>query len=387
MADTMSRCLQLSKFYPPVLGGIETTVQDIAEGLRTRQWQVEVLCANTDRSTVHESGTISVTRVGAIKQVASTSLTPDLFRQLWKRQNVQDIIHVHLPNPMANLALLLTRPRAKVVVHWHSDIVKQKHLLKLYAPLQEWLLKRADAILVSSPPYAESSPWLQRYMSKVRIVPSCIRDPRHFVTLEARQQLAARIRAAYHGKKIVFALGRMTYYKGFDVLVRAARHLDYNTVILLGGNGELLDSLKTEAASLGVTDKVHFLSRVSDKDLPGYYEAADVFCLPSLVRSEAFGLVMVEAMSYGKPVVATRIPGSGVTWVNVHNETGLNAEPGNDIDLARTLNALLNDPARAQAMGDAGRRRFENHLSIDKMIDAVLAVYAELGVQTISGSR
>lgn len=384
MSITSPRCLQLTKFYPPVNGGIETTVRDIAEGLTRLHWSVEILCAHTERHTVHETGVIPVTRVASWGQVASTSIAPSLISRLLNRQGNQDVIHVHLPNPMANLALLLTRPRAKVVVHWHSDIIKQKHLLKLYAPLQEWLLKRADAILATSPPYAKSSPWLQPYMAKVRFVPSCIRDPRNFVTQEARQQRAASIRGTYPGKKIVFALGRMTYYKGFDVLVRAAQHLGDDTVILLGGKGELLGSLKAEAAALGVAEKVHFLGRVSDDDLPGYYEAADVFCLPSVMRSEAFGLVMVEAMAYGKPVVATRIPGSGVSWVNLHDETGLNAEPGDDIDLARTLSGLLNDPARAQALGAGGRSRFENYFSIDKMIDAVRAVYAEIGIQPIS---
>jgi len=379
------RCLQLAKFYPPVNGGIETTVRDIAEGLTRQYWSVEILCSHTERNTVHESAAIPVTRVASWGLVASTSLSPSLISRLFSRQSEQDVIHVHLPNPMANLALFLTRPRAKVVVHWHSDIVKQKRLLKLYAPLQSWLLKRADAIIATSPPYAESSPWLQHYMSKVRFVPSCIRDPRDSVNLQECQQRAAAIRAAYKGKKIVFALGRMIYYKGFDVLLRAARHLDNNTVVLIGGKGELLDTLKADATALGVSDKVHFLGRVTDDDLPGYYEAADVFCLPSLMRSEAFGLVMVEAMSYGKPVVATRIPGSGVTWVNMQDETGLNAEPGDDADLARALRTLLEDSVRAQALGDAGRRRFEENFTIDKMIDAILAVYAEIGIKPASG--
>jgi glycosyltransferase involved in cell wall biosynthesis len=380
IASTPARCLQLTKFYPPVAGGMETTVRDIAEGLTAEQWKVEVLCANTEAATVSEAGNIPVTRVGAFAEVASTSLTPGLFSQLRRLQRRQDIIHVHLPNPMANLALLLARPSAKIAVHWHSDIVKQKRLLALYAPLQSWLLKRADVIFATSPPYAESSPWLQPHMDKVRFVPSCIRDPDVSVDTVARNRLAAEIRARYPSKKIVFALGRMTYYKGFDVLVDAAKYLDDNTVILLGGKGELLEELKQRANDSGVNEKIIFLGRVLDDELPGYYDAAHVFCLPSLMRSEAFGLVMVEAMSYRRPVVATRIPGSGVTWVNVHGETGLNAIPGDPQDLARTIKEVLDNPERAKALGEAGRRRFERHFTIDKMIDAITRSFAEIGV-------
>jgi glycosyltransferase involved in cell wall biosynthesis len=380
MTRSSGRCLQLTKFYPPINGGIETTVRDIAEGLTARDWSVEILCAHTGRETVEEPGPIPVTRVSSWGEVAKTSMTPALIPHLLRRQRANDVIHVHMPNPMANLALLLTRPRAKVVLHWHSDIVKQQQLLKLYAPLQAWLLRRADAIFATSPPYAESSPWLRPYMDKVHFVPSCIRDPDDRIDTAARDRIRTAVREAHPGKRIVFALGRMTYYKGFNVLVEAARHLDDDTVVLLGGKGELLDSLKAQADRLGVAHKVRFLGRVSDEDLPGYYEAADVFCLPSLMRSEAFGLVMVEAMSHRKPVVATRIPGSGVTWVNLHGETGLNAEPEDAEDLAAALRQVLDNPAMAQAMGEAGRRRFEQNFTIDKMIDAITGAFRQIGV-------
>lgn len=374
------RCLQISKFYPPVNGGIETTVRDISEGLAARNWQVEVICANTENRTVSDGDDVPVLRVASWGVVASTSMTPSLVPRLREKQRGQDVIHVHLPNPMANLALLMTRPTCRVVVHWHSDIVKQRHLLKLYAPLQEWLLRRADAIVATTEAYAQSSPWLRPYAAKTCFVPSCIRDPRSTVDMAEASRRADAIRAEHRHKRIVFALGRMIYYKGFDVLVRAARQLGDDTVVLLGGTGELQASWMNLARELGVADRVKFLGRVSDEELPAYYMAADVFCLPSLMRSEAFGLVMVEAMSFGKPVVATRIPGSGVTWVNVHGETGLNAEPEDADDLARCLLDVLGDPQKARLMGEAGRRRFEGHLTLDHMIEATLGAYSRAGV-------
>lgn len=373
-------CLQISKYYPPFAGGIETTVKDISEGLNSRNISVQILCANTEFKNIHYESPISISRLASWSEIAKTPITPSLIVRLLRKRKSFDIIHVHLPNPMANLALYVSRPKAKIVIHWHSDIVKQKFFLKLYAPLQQWLINRADAILATSPPYAESSPWLQSCMEKVYFTPSCIKNPLDFLSGAELMLRASKIRALYFGKKIVFALGRMTYYKGFDVLVKAARHLDDDVVILLGGEGELLSKLKADAVELGVSDKINFLGRIPDDDLPGYYCAADVFCLPSLMRSEAFGLVMVEAMSYGKPVVATRIPGSGVAWVNIHGETGLNTEPGDEVDLSNALRKLLSDPPLAKALGEAGRRRFESNFTINKMIDSILAVYRKVGV-------
>lgn len=374
------RCLQLTKFYPPFNGGIETTARDISNGLTRRGWTVEVLCSNNERRTVHEPGAVSVTRVASMAQIASTSISPMLLPWLARYQSKQDVIHVHLPNPMANLALWLTRPRAKIVLHWHSDIIKQKRLLKLYEPLQTWLLNRSDAILATSTRYAESSPWLRTRMNKVHIAPSCVEDPLLVTTTEQRMATASRVCQSWPNKRIVFALGRMTYYKGFDVLIEAARLLPDDVVILVGGGGELLEPLRQQVRNTGLSHKVHLLGRVSDEDLTGYFEAAQLFCLPSLVRSEAFGLVMVEAMGYGKPVVATDIEGSGVPWVNLDGESGLNAKPGDAASLADCILRLLDDPALTSRLGAGGRRRFESLFTLDKMIDVVEATYAAIGV-------
>lgn len=379
MSPTPKSSLQLTKFYPPVNGGIETAVRDIAEGLLARDWKVEVLCSNLDRETLVEPGRIPVIRASSWGQFASTSMSPSLIGWLRQRQDSHGVIHVHLPNPMANLAIWLTRPTSRLVVHWHSDIVKQKHLLKLYEPLQNWLLRRADAIIATSPPYAESSPWLQAFREKVHFVPLCVQDARDPASQVQRQVKAQAIRAAYPGKKIIFSLGRMTYYKGFDILVESARLLGDDSVVLIGGGGELLDSLRAKVQQAGLTGKVHFLGRVSDEELPAYYEAAHIFCLPSLMRSEAFGLVLLEAMSFARPIVATHIVGSGVPWVNVHEETGLNAEPGDPVSLASALQRLLDHPDLAHELGEGGRKRYEAFFTLEKMTDALLKVYRSIG--------
>lgn len=377
------RCLQLTKFYPPFNGGIETTVRDIARGLSSRGWGIKILCSNTKAKTVYEDGAIPVMRVASLAQIASTSMSPMMLFWLVRWQNEQDVIHVHLPNPMANLVLWVTRPRSKVVVHWHSDIVKQRRLLKLYEPLQNWLLKRADAILVTSKRYADSSPWLQPYKNKLHIAPSCVEDPLLITPQRKRQELTDSVRAQWPGKRIVFALGRMTYYKGFEVLINAARQLPSDVVVLIGGAGELLESLRVQVRENELMNKVHLLGRISDGDLPGYFGAADLFCLPSLVRSEAFGLVLVEAMAHGKPVVATDIDGSGVPWVNAHGVSGLNAKPGDADSLAECIQRILNDSGLASKLALGARSRYESTFTIDKMIDSIETAYDSIGVENI----
>ena len=372
------KCLQISKFYPPVNGGIETTVKDISEGLTARGWQVDVVCANTSHLTSLDMiRSVQVMRISSLGVVASTSISPALIYELFKLRSKYDVYHVHLPNPMANLALFCVRPSSKIVLHWHSDVVKQTTLMKIYAPLQSWLLRRADVIISTTDAYAKSSPWLKPHLNKVRSIPSCINDPRESEDLEANKIRANIIRKEFGGKHIIFSLGRLIYYKGFDVLIKSLSLLDDDVTVLLGGTGELMDSLKGLAESIGVKHKIVFLGRVADDELAAYYLSCDLFCLPSVMRSEAFGLVMVEAMSFGKPVVATRILGSGVTWVNRHGETGLNARPGDYRDLAYCLKTLLSDQDLRKKMGEVARKRFEENFTTTEMIDATIKAYTK----------
>ena len=186
---------------------------------------------------------------------------------------------------------------------------------------------------------------------------------------------AQDIRKRVHGRQIVFALGRMIYYKGFEVLIEAARSLPEDCVVLIGGEGPLLAQHQARIEAAGLQHKVQLLGRISEADLPAYYEACDVFCLPSVARSEAYGVCMVEAMAAGKPVVATAIPGSGVPWVNVHGETGVNVRVGSREELAAGLAALLADRAWRERMGRAARERHVTSLTAESMVSGVWRVY------------
>lgn len=370
------KVLQISKFYPPVTGGIESVAFELTEGLNRRGISTDVLCAHTKLRTVreHTDGKYDIVRAGSFGVLLSTSMSPALIRQVRQMCSKYDVLHVHMPDPMAALALWLARPVAKIVLHWHSDVVNQRRALKFYEPLQNWGLKRADAIVATTSPYLEASKPLQAWKSKVEVIPLGI-TPLDSSNVSAK---AEEIRQRYRNRKIVFSLGRMTYYKGFDVLIDAARSLVPDAVIVVGGGGDLLQSYRDMVAAKGLGDKIEFIGRIPDSEVMAYFEAASVFCLTSTIRAEAYGVVLLEAMAMGKPIVTTDIPGSGVPWVNQHMATGINVPVGDSAATAIALNRILKDTALAAQLGRAGRQRFETEFTATTMVDRTLALYRRL---------
>jgi len=294
-----------------------------------------------------------------------------LLRQIADRY---DLMHVHLPNPMANLAVLLSGFKGRVVLHWHSDIVKQRRAIKFYEPLQSWLLRRADSIITTSSVYADSSRYLADWRHKVVPIPIGI-DP---LALAVDSEMLERLRSRYRGRRIVFALGRLTYYKGFRYLVDAAIHLPDGVTVLIGGSGELAGVLQEQASQKGLAGRVEMLGDIPARDLGAYYALCDVFCLPSIARSEAFGVVMLEAMAFGKPVVATEIPGSGVPWVNQHDVSGLNVPVEDSVALAAAIRTLIENEHLRSTLGTGARSRFERHFRAPQMIESTIDAYEAL---------
>jgi rhamnosyl/mannosyltransferase len=370
------KVLQVSKFYPPVRGGIESVTFELAEGLNQAGLPTDVLCANTSAMTRHEQATAGyqVIRAASLGNLLSTSVSPMLALNTQRLVSRYDVVHVHMPNPMAALALWLARPRATVVVHWHSDVVQQRISLPLYAPLQRWMLQRADAIIATSQRYLEASAALQPWLDKTHVIPIGVTD--QIGRVQAHR--VAEIRQRFHGKRLVFALGRMIYYKGFEVLIEAARQLPEDVVVMIGGEGHLMDELRRLQAQHGVQDKVVLLGHIDGADVHNYFAACDVFCLPSTARSEAFGLVMVEAMAMGKPVVSADIAGSGVQWVNDIGVTGLGVPVRSPQGLARALLQLLDDDELRLRQGAAARRRFLQEFRAQGMINKTVALYDRL---------
>lgn len=371
------RVLQLAKFYPPERGGIESIVHELTEGLNAAGCPTDVLCAHRQWRSVDERAPAGyrVIRAGSLGSLLSTSVSPALVARLWRIAPAYDIIHVHMPNPLAAVALWLVRPSARVVLHWHSDVVHQRRALRLYQPLQRWLLARADSIVATSQRYADASTALAPWRSKLTVLPLGIGDNAR----SSDEQSVQALRSAFAGRKLVFALGRLVDYKGFDVLIDAAGLLPSDAVVLIGGNGPIFDRLQARVRSLGLQDRVRLIGPIDDSELMTYHRAADVFCLPSISRAEAFGVAMLEAMSAGKPVVCTDVAGSGLAWVNRDGETGLLAPPGDHVSLAGSLRQVLSDANLARRLGGGARARFEQHFQATAMVSGFEQLYRRLG--------
>lgn len=379
------KILQLGKFYP-IFGGVEKVMWDLTRGISNKGVRCDMLCCGLRREVrQHASGSFfgrthvivfnefgKCTVVPAIAKVAATMISPKLVLELRKVMNDYDVIHVHHPDPMAAVALRLSRYRGKVVLHWHSDILKQKNLLKLYGPVLKWLIRRADAIVGTTPVYVSSSPYLKDVQDKVSAIPIGI-DP---VTPDEKG--AQRIRSRYKGRKLIYSLGRLVGYKGFEYLIEAARYLPDDYHILIGGDGPDRESLMLRIMECGVVGKVSLLGYIDSQDFAAYYTACDVFALSSIYKTEAFAIVQIEAMSCGKPVVATEIEGSGVSWVNRDGYSGRNVKPCDAKAIADAILEITGDEETYSGYCTRAYSRYSEHFTYDVMTGSCISLYESL---------
>ncbi len=367
------RVLQLGKYYYPYMGGIESHLDVLCRGL-SRVVDIEAVVFNTEPRTFHDNiDGVKVTRCAEFVRIASTSVSLAMLAELSRRDF--DILHLHLPNPIAAAAYLGARkPRThRLVVTHHSDIVRQEKLKRLIRPLMRLVMERADVIVVTSPEYLASSDELRPYISKCKLIPYGIEltSPQSTST---NTLAAAKIRKDIVGP-IVLAVGRLIYYKGFDVAIRAMARVP--ATLLLIGDGPLRKSLEALSSELGLSDRVRFVGEVHNSALLPYYLASDVFVLPSVARSEAFGIVQLEAMACGIPVVNTRLA-SGVPYASRHLETGLTVEPGNVRALSEALNQLLVRDETWTRFSLAARIRVEQEFSAQRMVTRLMDMYSSL---------
>ncbi len=284
------------------------------------------------------------------------------------RRSDADIVHIHLPNPTAVLAYLASGHRGRLVVTYHSDTVRQKVLGPLFAPFLHTALRRASAIIATSPDYRRTSPVLARYLDRCHVIPYGI-AVEQFERSDPAE--VSKVRERY-GERLILSVGRLVYYKGFEYLIRAMQQVRGRLIII--GDGPLRQPLQQLVADLGLGDKVVLAGEIQNADVTPYYHAADLFALASIARSEAFGIVQIEAMAAGIPVVNTSLD-SGVPFVSLHNQTGLTVPPENPDALAAAINRLLDDRNLRQSLGDAARLRARQEFSLATMTSRTLALY------------
>ena len=375
------KILHFGKYYPPYFGGVEKVNYDLVERLNKKDGcHVDELCfahAVGYKETFVPNGYI-VTRVPIWGIKFSTPLPKGIVKAFLKVKNKYDIIHVHVPNPIASIVSLLAPKKVRIVVHWHSDIVKQKNLLKLFKPIQTAFLKRADAIIATSQNYVDASDNLRPFLSKVKVIPIGL----DFKEMVYQQDDVDAIKKKYTGKKIVLCIGRLTFYKGHSYLIEAAKHLGNDTIVLFGGVGEMEQELKQLSQQEDLNGKVQFIGRISPNLIYAYYKAADVFCLPSITRAEAFGVVLLEALAMGTPIVTCNIDGSGVPWVNQDGVTGFNVPVMDSIALADRINLLLKDDRLREEMSVNCIKRFNDNFTLDEMVSTTHKLYKRLMEQS-----
>ena len=371
------RILELGKFYPPERGGMETLLQIWAEGFRDQGAQVTCIVANRTSSTVIERQPgLDIHRLASRGQLLSTSLCPQYPGAT--RRFPADVIHAHFPNPLADLAVIRAPRNVPVVVHWHSDIVRQKAVLRLYKPIQDAMLRRADRIVVATPQHLEHSEWLGPWQHKVEVIPFGL-DLDRFAATPAIERKTSTFREAV-GNRIVFLnIGRLVGYKGQRYAIEALPSVP-TALLWLVGTGPLESELRQLATQLGVSDRVRFWGDVPDADLPALLHACDVFLFPSITPNEAFGLVLVEAMACAKPLVACNLR-SGVPYVCRSRDNGLVVPPMDPVSLASAMEELIGSSDLRRQLGRRGLLRAQGEFSKRSMINRHLSLFRSLGTK------
>lgn len=375
MNKGMLRVLEVNKAYYPHIGGIESLVRQYTEELGAlKNVQLRTLVCRDDRGNTYSEkvGGRNIVRAGSLGTYFSCPLSLSFVRLFRRMAKNADVVHINVPFPLADAALLLSGYKGKVVVSWHSDVVKQKKLMKFYKPFMDSLLKRADVILTATQGHIDGSDYLPQYRSKCRVLPYGI-TPEDYLSVERKPVLTEKLNDKNAVK--VFFTGRLVYYKGADILLKAFAKAE-NCELFIAGTGELEKSLKHYAAVNGLDKKVHFLGFLPDEELKQAYADCDIFVLPSVVKSEAFGIVQLEAMVYGKPVINTDLP-SGVPYVSVHGETGLTVPPSDPDSLAAAINCLASDRELRETFGRNAAERVAEQFNEKNIIKELYRILSE----------
>ncbi|UDI92955.1 glycosyltransferase family 4 protein [Pseudomonas sp. IAC-BECa141] len=366
------RVLHFFKTYlPDSVGGIEQVIFQLCESGAQHgiEGQVLTLSANPEPAVVR-LGQHEVHRARLDVQFASTGFSWSVFKQFRELAAEADVINYHFPWPFMDLVHFASGVNKPTVVTYHSDIIRQKHLLKLYRPLMNRFLASADRIVAASPNYLHTSDVLQQFRDKTRVIPYGLNKagyPQPDVERmnRWRQQL---------GDKFFLFVGVMRYYKGLHILLDALKDVDYPVVIV--GAGPLEQELHAQAAALGLRN-IHFLGRLSDEDKVALLQLSYAIVFPSHLRSEAFGISLLEGAMYGKPMISSEI-GTGTSYINIHNETGLVVPPSHPQAFREAMRTLWENPARAAEMGLKAEARYRQLFTADEMGRKWTELYQEL---------
>lgn len=366
------KVLQFGKFYPPDIGGIETVIEDLTLELNKNGIACDVLCSNSKRGYKEEilPCGAKIMRCSSFGKLASTSISPQMIFKLRDVINDYDIIHMHLPDPMANVALLLSHYKdKKIILHWHSDIIKQKKLLRLYIPLQTKLLKIADSIITTTNKYINESSFLPPFSHKCIGIPIGV-DKQALLNKNIDENSVIKFPK---NKKVIFSLGRLASNKGFEYLIESIKYLNDDYMIYIGGSGKLEDNINSLIIENKLQDRVILMGKINRDNLQYYYSNCHIFVLPSI--QESYGIVLIEAMSFAKPVICTKLFPSGNDWINQNDKTGLVVESKNPKAIADAIKKI---ETNYNYYANNAYNRYLEEFTQDKMIDSIINLYNKI---------
>src|SRR5690606_2518905 len=349
-------------YFPDTFGGIEQVIYQIAEkssflGVETK---VLTLSANPQKEIKFPHHEIYQEKLGM--QIASNSFSWQVFRTFKSLAASVDVVHYHYPWPFMDLVHFATRCKKPSVVTYHSDIVRQRNLLKLYAPLQKAFLRDVDRIVVTSPNYLESSQTLQSYREKTEIIPIGLDES---MSIPVDDEVVRKWKEKLPPRFFLF-VGVLRYYKGLDVLLAAMRENSCPVVIVGGGPEE--SRLRTLAQQWNLQN-IYFLGELPDQDKNALLSLCYGIVFPSNLRSEAFGISLLEGAMFGNPMISCEI-GTGTSFIKLHEKTGIVTPPDDSRAFSNAMQFLWDNPDKASEMGQAARQRYLQHFTADKMADS-----------------
>ena len=376
LKSTMAKgkILHILNYYSPHLGGIEDVCKSIVDG--TPEFERKVLCYNDINQNAREYvDGVEVIRAGLWKETARQQISlhfPAIYRRLL-REYQPDIIQLHVPNPLTSAIVLTHLPRrTRLILHWHSDITVHRNIHFCYSPIEKWMLRRADAIIATSPNYIKASPYLQPHAGKCTVIPNVVSQKK--LDTPCAQEDIERLHKQY-GDDIVLFLGRHVPYKGLEYLIEAIPKVTRSCTFLICGKGPETDRLKAMADGL---PNVVFLGRIADEQLSTYMRAAKIFAFPSITKNEAFGIALAEAMYYGAVPVTFTIDGSGVNWVNLADVTGLEVPNRDTTAYAAAIDRLIGDDELRERFATAARKRITDNFLLEHIHGKLIELYDRL---------
>lgn len=361
-------------FFPDSMGGIEQVIYQLARGARKLGFDVDILSLTRDPAaqTLEIDGCLAH-KVHQDFEIASTGFSVAAFSRFSQLARQADVIHYHFPWPFMDVVHFATRVRKPTVVTYQSDIIRQKRLLNLYRPLMNRFLQSVDSIVATSPNYLATSEVLHHYADKVKVIPIGLDKTAYPQPLPGREQFWSE----KFGRKFFLFVGVLRYYKGLHVLLAAMQGTDYPVVIV--GAGPIEEELRSQAERLGVRN-IHFLGYLPDDDRAALLQLCYAVVFPSHLRSEAFGISLLEGAMYGKPLISSEI-GTGTTFINVAGETGLVVAPGDPSALRQAMDHLWEHPDLAAEMGRKAEARYWRYFTAERMAAEYAELYRELAGQ------